>query len=78
LISAVSVFYYLKVIKTIFFELKISQLKQLSFQLGIGTLFFDLDCLIIAFFLILLVFFFINPNFLLLLLEVSALSISFF
>ena len=50
LISAVSVFYYLKVIKTVFFEFKSSQLKHLSFQVGIGTLFFDLDCLIIAFF----------------------------
>jgi len=78
LISAVSVFYYLKVIKTIFFELKISQLKQLSFQLGIGTLFFDLDCLIIASFLSLLIFLFLSPNLLLLLLEVPALSIAFF
>ena len=78
LISAVSVFYYLKVIKTVFFEFKSSQLKHLSFQVGIGTLFFDLDCFIIAFFLTLLVFLFLNPNFLLLLLEVSAISISFF
>jgi NADH-quinone oxidoreductase subunit N len=78
LISAVSVFYYLKVIKTVFFELKSSQLKHLSFQVGIGTLFFDFDCLIIAFFLSLLFFLFLNPNLLLLLLEVPALSISFF
>ena len=78
LISAVSVFYYLKVIKTVFFELKSSQLRHLSFQVGIGTLFFDLDCLTIAFFLSLLFFLFLNPNLLLLLLEVPALSISFF
>jgi len=66
LISAVSVFYYLRVIKIIFFESKNSNSKNESVQIIFNSQYFNLDCLLIAIFLFLLIFLFFYPSYLLL------------
>ena len=66
LISAVSVFYYLRVIKIIFFESKNNNSKNESVQIIFNSQYFNLDCLLIAIFLFLLIFLFFYPSYLLL------------
>jgi len=66
LISAVSVFYYIRVIKVVFFESKDVKVNNNSFQTIFQSNFFDLDCIIIAFSLFFLLLCFFYPTFLLL------------
>jgi len=66
LISAVSVFYYIRVVKVIFFESKDLKVNNNSFQTIFSSDLFDLDCIIIALFLFLLLLCFFYPTFLLL------------
>jgi len=66
LISAVSVFYYIRVIKVIFFESKDIKVNNNAFQTIFYGSFFDLECSVIAFCLFLLLFCFFYPTFLLL------------
>jgi len=76
IISVVSVFYYIRVIKIIFFEtkdLKINNSKLL--QLITLDTFFDLDCFIFAVCLFFLIFFFFEPTFLLILSQYIVLSL---
>jgi proton-translocating NADH-quinone oxidoreductase chain N len=61
IISAISVFYYLRVIKIIFFEEKIN-LKLNSSQIIFLDYFFEKECLLIAFLLFLLIFLFFYPS----------------
>ena len=63
LASIFSIFYYLRVIKIVFFEFKNSTCKNENFHTIIKTLFFDIDSLIIAFLLFLLIFFFFKSYF---------------
>jgi len=77
LISAVSVFYYLRIIKIVYFESKdLSFNKQ--FQIVFHTPLFDLECLVICFCLFLLLFFFFYPSFLLLICQYIVLSSFYF
>jgi proton-translocating NADH-quinone oxidoreductase chain N len=67
LISAFSVFYYLRIIKVFFFESKdLISKKNLSFQIIFNDYYFNVDVLIIAFLLFLLLFLFFYPAYLLL------------
>ena len=66
IISAVSVFYYIRVIKVVFFESKDVKVNNNSFQTIFNSNFFDLDCVIISISLFLLIFCFFYPTFLLL------------
>ena len=66
LISAMSVFYYLRIIKVMFFESKNYSFKHESVQIIFNSPYFSLDCLLIATFLFLLLFFFFYPSYLLL------------
>ena len=66
LISAVSVFYYIRVIKVVFFESKDVKVDNSSFQTIFDSRFFDLDCVIISSSLFLLLFCFFYPTSLLL------------
>ena len=74
LISSFSVFYYIKIIKMIFFESKSNEtfIKK-SFLVLLKNFFFDFECLISSFLLFLLFYLFFYPNILLLLLENAAL-----
>lgn len=77
LISAVSVFYYLRIIKIFFFESKdLSFNKQ--FQIVFNTPLFDLECLLLCSCLFLLIFFFFYPSFLLLICQYIVLSSFYF
>lgn len=79
LISVFSTFYYLKIIKVIFFEFKVNTLStRQSFLVITKSLFFDFDCLIISFLLFLLIYLFFFPNLLLILLENMVLNILYF
>jgi len=79
LVSAISVFYYLRVLKVIFFEAKnFDKKKDLSFQMIFSDNFFSFDCLIISFCLFLLIFFFFYPSFLLLFCHYITLGSTFF
>jgi len=78
LISAVSVFYYLRVIKIIFFESKENSLKTENSLIIFNTRFLYLDCLVISSFLFLLLFIFFYPSFLLLICQYIVLGSSFF
>lgn len=67
LISAVSVFYYLRIIKVIFFESKdIKSNNNNQFQTVLNIAFFDLDIVVIVLCLFFLLFFFFYPTLLLL------------
>jgi len=66
LISAVSVFYYIRIVKIIFFESKHLKTLNDSFQTTFNGSLFDFDYIIISFCLFLLLFFFFYPTFLLL------------
>ena len=61
IVSALSVFYYLRIIKITFFE---KNLRIQSSQVIINDSFFDFDCILLAFFLFLLFFIFLYPSFL--------------
>ena len=74
LISAVSVFYYIRVVKVIFFESKDLKVNNESFQTIFNSYFFDIDCIIISLFLFLLLLFFFYPTFLLLICQEVVLS----
>lgn len=67
LISTISVFYYLRVIKIIFFESKDLKLKNNCNQIIFSSFLFDFDCLLISSGLFLLIFWFFYPTGLILL-----------
>jgi len=66
LISAISVFYYLRILKIIFFESKDVKMNNESTQVVFSSVFFDIECLILSTGLFLLFFFFLFPSYLLL------------
>lgn len=78
LASIFSIFYYLRVIKIVFFEFKNISGKNESFHITIKTLFFDIDSLILAFLLFLLLFLFFNPTLLILCNNCIVLESNFF
>jgi NADH-quinone oxidoreductase subunit N len=61
IVGAVSVFYYLRIIKIIFFDKNLS-LKIESSQIIFNDFFFDFDCILLSFFLFLLIFLFFSPS----------------
>ncbi|MEI7670281.1 MAG: hypothetical protein WCJ33_09390, partial [Pseudomonadota bacterium] len=63
---AISVFYYLKVIKIVFFEIQNLNTQNNFMQVVLRTVYFYLDCFIVALFLFGLVFLFFYPSYLLL------------
>jgi len=75
LLSIISVFYYLRVLKIIFFE-KLSVTKLNSSQIVFNSSSIDFDCLILSFFLLLLLFLFFYPSCLLLI--TSLITFNFF
>jgi NADH-quinone oxidoreductase subunit N len=77
MISAISVFYYLRVIKVIFFETKIQSLVEQA-QIVFSSAFFKLDSFLVAFLLFLIVFIFFYPSFLLLFCQYIVLGSYFF
>jgi NADH-quinone oxidoreductase subunit N len=78
LISAISVFYYLRIIKVIFFESKEIKTNNEQFQIIFSNPFFNLDCLLISICLFLLFFFFFYPSYILLICHYIVLGSSFF
>ena len=63
LISVISVFYYIRIIKIIFFEgIKSNNLNNKMFALISKDYFFDLDCFIFSFLMLFLIFFFFYPT----------------
>ena len=63
MISAISVFYYLRVIKVIYFESKNLKLNAYQFKTVYSTGLFSFDCMIIAslLFVLLILFFYPSP-----------------
>ena len=78
MISAVSVFYYLRVIKVIFFESKDLKLNNDQFQIVFNSPQFKSECLLISICLFLLLFFFFFPSFLLLICQYIVIGSFFF
>lgn len=76
--SAISVFYYLRIIKTIFFESKNHFNRNEEFQVVFFSTFLLIDCFIISCCLFLLFFFFFNPSLLLLFCHNITLGSNFF
>lgn len=77
-LSSISVFYYIRIIKIIFFELiELKKSKNKALQLIIDDNYtrIDLGCLIFSILLFLLIFFFFYPTFLLLLCQYLVLSL---
>jgi NADH-quinone oxidoreductase subunit N len=74
LISAVSVFYYIRVVKVVFFESKDIKANNNSFQTIFQSNFFDLECVIIASSLFFLLLCFFYPTFLLLISQYAVLG----
>ena len=74
MISAISVFYYIRVVKVIFFESKEVRSRNDQFQTVFNLSLFDFDCLIISVCLFLLVYFFFYPSTLLLMCQYIVLS----
>jgi proton-translocating NADH-quinone oxidoreductase chain N len=72
IISIISVFYYIRIIKIIFFE-KLDVNKISSFQIMFNIHNFEIECLFFSFFSFLLIFFFFFPSNLLLLTNLIAL-----
>lgn len=66
IISSISVFYYLRVIKILFFESKVSKLKIENSQIIFNSNLFNLDCLLISIGLFALMYLFFYPSYLLL------------
>lgn len=77
LISAISVFYYLRVLKIIFFEAKENYLNNENSQTIFNSSFFFINCLIISFLLFLLIFCFIYPTYLLLVCQYIVLNAAY-
>lgn len=73
-ISAISVFYYIRVVKVIFFESKNIKSNNYQFQTIFNTDLFSFDYLIISTCLFLLVFFFFYPTTLLLICQYLVLN----
>lgn len=74
LISAISVFYYLRVLKIIFFESKTAYLKTETTQVIFSTSYFLTDCFLLAGGLFFLIFLFFYPSFFLLICQYISLS----
>lgn len=74
LIAAISVFYYLRLLKIIFFESKEVSSTNLQVQTIFHSYFFDLDCLVLVLCLFFLIFFFFYPTFLLLICQYFVLN----
>lgn len=74
MISAISVFYYIRVVKVVFFETKDVKSKNSQFQTIFNTNLFDFDCLIISICLFGLIYFFFYPTALLLICQYIVLS----
>ena len=74
MISAVSVFYYIRVIKVVFFESKEAKARNDEFQTIFKVNLFDFDCLVISVCLFSLIYFFFYPSTLLLLCQYIVLS----
>ena len=74
MISAISVFYYIRVIKVVFFESKEVKSRNDQFQTIFNLSLFDFDCLIISVCLFFLVYFFFYPSTLLLICQYIVLS----
>ena len=64
IVSAISVFYYLRIIKIIFFDRPLFLIIE-SFQLIFGDYFVEVECALLSFFLFLLIFLFFYPSILL-------------
>jgi len=62
LVSSISVFYYIRVVKVVFFEPGNSQINNSQFQNVFKNDFFDIDCVVMSLCLFLLVFFFFFPS----------------
>ena len=77
-VSAVSVFYYLRVLKVIYFESKDEKLSNDNFQIVFNSTFFNLECLLVGICLFLLLFFFFFPSFLLLACQLIVLGSNYF
>ena len=78
MISAISVFYYIRVVKVMFFESKDIQVKNDQFQTVFKDGFFELDCLIISICLFSLVYLFFYPTTLLLVCQYIVLNCFWF
>jgi NADH:ubiquinone oxidoreductase subunit 2 (subunit N) len=77
LISAISVFYYIRVVKIVFFESKDLQESTEQFQTTFNSGLFNYDYLIISFSLFSLIFLFFYPTLLMLFCQYTVLN-SFF
>ena len=73
LISVISVFYYIRVLKIIFFEISVKQSSALS--LLKSDFFFNTECLLFVLSIFFLIFFFFNPTLLLLFSQYIALCL---
>ena len=78
IVSAISVFYYLKVLKTVFFEPKNTNKKEKSSQIIFFDSAFFFDSLVIALLLFLLLFFFFYPSSILLICQQIVIGSYFF
>jgi NADH-quinone oxidoreductase subunit N len=67
IISSVSAFYYIRVVKAFFFETKNVKIKNKTIQTLFANIFFDSQALIVSFCIMLLFFFFFFPGILILL-----------
>jgi len=74
IISTISVFYYLRVIKIIFFESKGIKLKNSHNQIIFSSFLFEIECLLISTGLFLLIFWFFYPTGLILVCQNSTLT----
>jgi len=74
MISAISVFYYIRVIKVMFFESKEINSRNDQFQTVFKNGFFEIDCFIISLCLFFLVYFFFYPSSLLLICQYIVLN----
>lgn len=78
LISAVSVFYYLRILKILFFESKEELKRNNKFQVLVFDSYSESDCLVTSFLLFLLVFIFFFPCCLILICEQIVMGSTFF
>jgi NADH-quinone oxidoreductase subunit N len=77
IISSISVFYYLRIIKLIFFEKRL--LSKINYsQVIFDDFLFSFECLFISFYLFLIVFFFFFPSFLIYLSNIIIYCMFFF
>lgn len=78
IISSITVFYYLRVIKIIFFESNTSKNIKENYKITFNYNFFDFNCILISTCLFLLIFFFFNSAYLLLICHYIILGSFFF